>query len=89
MPGLISARWHPAGFLEGQARLGSGRRGEILASFLQSDVQSDLETARMLLAETAAAERLVALALEEARAMEEEAPAAPPPRLPGESAAAG
>jgi hypothetical protein len=57
MPGLISARRHRAGFLEGQARPGSGRRGEILASFLQSDVQADLETARLLLAETAAAER--------------------------------
>jgi hypothetical protein len=57
MPGLISARRHPAGFLEGQARPGSGRRGEILASFLQSDVQGDLETAGLLLAETAAAER--------------------------------
>jgi hypothetical protein len=57
MPGLISARRHPAGFLEGQARPDSGRRGEILASFLQSDIQGDLETARMLLAETAAAER--------------------------------
>jgi hypothetical protein len=57
MPGLISVRRHPAGFLEGQARPGSGRRGEILASFLQSDIQGDLETARMLLAEVAAAER--------------------------------
>jgi len=57
MPGLISVRRHPAGFLEGQARPGSGRHGEILASFLQSDIQGDLETARMLLAEVAAAER--------------------------------
>ena len=57
MPGLVRVRRHPAGFLEGRARPGSGRHGEILASFLQSDVQSDLETARMLLAETAAAER--------------------------------
>ena len=57
MPGLISVRRHPAGFLEGQARPGSGRHGEILASFLQSDVQGDLATARMLLAEVAAAER--------------------------------
>jgi len=57
MPALISVRRHPAGFFEGQARPGSGRRGEILASFLQSDIQGDLETARMLLAEIAAAER--------------------------------
>ena len=57
MRGLISIRRRPAGFLEGRARRGSGRHGEILASFLQSDVQGDLETARMLLAEVAAAER--------------------------------
>ena len=57
MPGLVRVRRDPAGFLEGRARPGSGRHGEILASFLQSDVQGDLETARMLLAETAAAER--------------------------------
>jgi hypothetical protein len=57
MPGLISVRRHPAGFFEAQARPGSGRHGEIIASFLQSDVQGDLETARMLLAEIAAAER--------------------------------
>jgi hypothetical protein len=57
MPGLVRVRGHPAGFLEGRARPGSGRHGEILASFLQSDVQGDLETARMLLAETAAAAR--------------------------------
>jgi len=57
MPGLISVRRHPAGFFEGQARPGSGRHGEIIGSFLQSDVQGDLETARMLLAEIAAAER--------------------------------
>lgn len=57
MTGLISVRRRPAGFLEGRARPGTGRHGEILASFLQSDVQGDLETARMLLAEIAAAER--------------------------------
>jgi hypothetical protein len=50
-------RRHPAGFLEGRARPGTGRHGEILAGFLQSDVQGDIETARMLLGETAAAER--------------------------------
>jgi hypothetical protein len=57
MRSLVRVRRHPAGFLEAWARAGSGRHGEILASFLQSDVQGDLETARMLLAETAAAER--------------------------------
>jgi hypothetical protein len=57
MPGLVRVHRHPAGFLEGRARPGSGRHGEILAGFLQSDVQGDLETARMLLAETIAAER--------------------------------
>ena len=57
MPALISVRRHPAGHFEGRARRGSGRRGEILASFLQSDIQGDHETARMLQAEIAAAER--------------------------------
>lgn len=57
MPGLVSVRRHPAGFIEGRARPGSGHHGEIIASFLQSDVQGDLETARMFLAEVAAAER--------------------------------
>ena len=57
MLGLITVRRHPAGFLEGEARPGSGRHGEIVGSFLQSDVQGDLETARTLLAEIAAAER--------------------------------
>ena len=54
---LISAGRHPAGFLEARARRGSGRHGEILASFLQSDVQADLTTAHALLDEIAAAER--------------------------------
>jgi hypothetical protein len=57
MPSLVIVRHDSAGFLEGRARAGSGRHGEVLAGFLQSDVQGDLETARMLLAETAAAER--------------------------------
>jgi hypothetical protein len=57
MSDLVSVHRHPAGFLEGRPRPGSGRHGEILASFLQSDVQGDLETARMFLAEAAAAER--------------------------------
>jgi hypothetical protein len=57
MADLVSVRRHPAGFLEGRARAGSGRRGEVLARFLQSDVQGDPETAGMLLAEIAAAER--------------------------------
>jgi hypothetical protein len=54
---LVGVRRHPAGHLEAQARTGSGRHGEILASFLQSDVQGDAATARGLLAEIAAAER--------------------------------
>jgi hypothetical protein len=54
---LVMARRHPAGFLEGRARRGSGRHGEILASFLQSDVQGDLSTAKEFLDEIAAAER--------------------------------
>jgi hypothetical protein len=57
MPGLITIRRHPAGFLEARARPGTGRHGKTLASFLQSDIQGDLETARLLLAEVAAAER--------------------------------
>jgi len=57
MPDLVTVHHHPAGFLEGRPRPGSGRHGEILASFLQSDVQGDLETARMFIAEIAAAER--------------------------------
>ena len=56
-PGLITVRRHQAGHLEGRARPGSGRHGEILASFLQSDVQGDLEAAQALLAEIGAAER--------------------------------
>jgi|GEM_PF-1226082 hypothetical protein len=55
-PALISAQMSPAGFLEARPLPGSGRRGEVLASFLQSDVQGDLNTARALLAEIAAAE---------------------------------
>jgi hypothetical protein len=57
MPSLVRVRRNPSGFLEGRARPGTDRHGEVLASFLQSDVQGDLETARSLLAETAAAER--------------------------------
>ena len=53
----ITARRHPAGHLEARARRGSGRHGEILAAFLQSDVQGDAESARALLAEIGAAER--------------------------------
>jgi len=45
------------GHLEGRARPGSGRHGEILASFLQSDVQGDFGAAQALLAEIGAAER--------------------------------
>lgn len=54
---LLSAKRHPAGFLEARARPETGRHGEILASFLQSDVQADLVTARALLDEVAAAGR--------------------------------
>lgn len=54
---LITARRHSAGHLEGHAARGSGRRGEVLASFLESDVQGDLAAARALLAEIGAAER--------------------------------
>lgn len=56
-PGLVNPRIQGAGFIEGRARRGSGRHGEILASFLQSDVQGDLATARVFLREIAAAER--------------------------------
>jgi hypothetical protein len=54
---LITVRRHPAGHLEGHARPGSGRHGEMLASFLQSNVQGDLAAARALVDELAAAER--------------------------------
>ncbi len=54
---LITVRRSRAGYLEGRARPGSGRHGDILASFMQSDVQGDLDCARTLLAEIAAAER--------------------------------
>jgi hypothetical protein len=54
---LVSARRHAAGFLEARAAAESGPRGEVLAGFLQSDVQADLATARAFLAEVAAAAR--------------------------------
>ena len=54
---LITVRRHPAGYLEGRAARSSGRRGQVLASFLQSDVQGDLEMARALLTALGAAER--------------------------------
>jgi hypothetical protein len=54
---LVSARRHPAGHFEGRVRRGAGRHGEMMASFLQSEVQGDLATARAFLAEIAAAER--------------------------------
>jgi len=54
---LLSAKRHPAGFFEARARPETGRHGEILASFLQSDVQADLATARALLDEVAATGR--------------------------------
>jgi hypothetical protein len=55
--GLITARRHPAGHLEGQAVPGSGRRGQVLARFLQSDVQGDLDAARAFLVALGAVER--------------------------------
>lgn len=54
---LVTVRRHPAGHFEGRARRGAGRHGELVASFLQSDVQGDLTTARAFLAEVEAAER--------------------------------
>jgi hypothetical protein len=57
MSHLVEVRRGQGGILEGRTGPGSGRHGEIVASFLQSDVQGDLETARALLAEIAAAER--------------------------------
>ena len=53
---LISVGRHSAGFLEARPGPGTGRHGEILASFLQSDIQADLSTARAFLAEVSAAE---------------------------------
>ena len=55
--GLVTVRRHQTGHLEGRPRPGSGRHGEILASFLQSDVQGDLGAAQALLTEIDAAER--------------------------------
>ena len=43
--------------MEARARPAMGRHGQILASFLQSDVQADLVTAHTLLDEVAAADR--------------------------------
>jgi hypothetical protein len=54
---LVSVKRHPAGHFEGRVRRGAGRPGETMASFLQSDVQGDLSTARALLNEIEAAER--------------------------------
>lgn len=54
---LISVRRHPAGFFEARPRPGTGAHGETLASFLQSDIQSDLAAARGFLDEIAAAAR--------------------------------
>ena len=53
---LISVSRHSAGFLEARPGPGTGRHGEILASFLQSDIQADLSTARAFLDEVSAAE---------------------------------
>jgi hypothetical protein len=54
---LISVRRHPAGFFEARPGPGTGAHGETLASFLQSDIQSDLAAARGFLDEIAAAAR--------------------------------
>ena len=53
---LISINRHSAGFLEARPRPGTGRHGEVLAGFLQSDVQADLSTATAFLEEISAAE---------------------------------
>jgi len=53
---LIGVGRHSAGFLEARPGPGTGQHGEILAGFLQSDVQADLSTARALLDEVSAAE---------------------------------
>ena len=53
---LIRVGQHSAGFFEARPRPGTGRHGEILAGFLQSDVQADLLTARAILDEVSAAE---------------------------------
>jgi hypothetical protein len=55
--GLVSARRRAAGFLEARPRPGTGRHGEVIAGFLQSDVQADLTTAWAFLDEIAAAAR--------------------------------
>jgi hypothetical protein len=54
---LVSVRLNPTGFLEARGRRGSGRRGSLLADFLQGDVQGDAATARGLLSQIAAARR--------------------------------
>jgi hypothetical protein len=54
---LVSVRRHSAGFLEARPRPGAGRHGEVLANFLQSEVQADLATAQAFLDEIAAARR--------------------------------
>jgi uncharacterized protein YacL (UPF0231 family) len=54
---LVTALRHPAGHLEAHALRGSGRHGEVIASFLQSDIQGDLDAARALLSAVGAAER--------------------------------
>lgn len=54
---LVTARRHAAGHLEASAKRGSGRHGQVLASYLQSDIQGDLDAARAVLAEIGAAER--------------------------------
>jgi hypothetical protein len=57
MASLVTVRHNRAGFLEARAQRGSGRRGALLADFLQADVQGDAAVARDLLARIAAARR--------------------------------
>jgi hypothetical protein len=54
---LVAARRHPDGYLEARPHRASGRRGRMLAGFLQSNLQGDAAAARALLAEIAAVRR--------------------------------
>jgi hypothetical protein len=51
---IAEARLDPSGYLEARPRPEAGRRGAVLARFLQSDVQGDRTYAEALLAEIAA-----------------------------------
>ena len=54
---LVTAHRRREGFLEARPLSGAGPHGEILAGFLQSEVQGDLATAWAFLDEIAAVER--------------------------------